>query len=41
MPKKPIDYKKALIYNIVCKTDPTILYIGSTTDFRKRKARVI
>lgn len=37
MPKKPIDYKKALIYSIVCKTDPTLLYIGSTTDFRHRK----
>lgn len=38
MPKKPIDYSKALIYSIVCKTDPTLLYIGSTTDFRHRKS---
>ena len=37
MPKKPIDYSKALIYSIVCKTDETILYIGSTTNFTKRK----
>lgn len=38
MPKKPIDYKKSLIYAITCKADPTLLYVGSTTDFRKRKA---
>jgi hypothetical protein len=37
MPRKPIDYSKALIYSIVCKTDPTLLYIGSTTNFRIRK----
>jgi predicted GIY-YIG superfamily endonuclease len=38
MPKKPIDYSKALIYSIVCKADPNLLYIGSTTDFRHRKS---
>lgn len=37
MPKKPIDYSKALIYSIVCKTDETLLYIGSTTNFKIRK----
>ena len=37
MPKKPIDYSKALIYSIVCKTDESLLYIGSTTNFTKRK----
>src|SRR3989338_6111731 len=38
MPKKPIDYSKAVIYKICCR-DPTIkdIYIGSTTDLRKRK----
>ena len=38
MPKKPIDYSKGLIYSIVCKTDETLLYIGSTTNFRQRKS---
>jgi hypothetical protein len=37
MPKKPIDYSNALIYSIICKTDETLLYIGSTTNFRQRK----
>ena len=37
MPKTPIDYSKAVIYSIVCKTDDTLLYIGSTTGFSKRK----
>ena len=39
MPRTPIDYKKAVIYMIVCKTNSSLLYIGSTTDFRKRKGR--
>ena len=39
MPKKPIDYKKSVIYSITSKTDETLLYIGSTTDFRRRKTR--
>jgi predicted GIY-YIG superfamily endonuclease len=38
MPKKPIDYKKAIIYKI-CNTDETLVYIGSTTDYRKRKSK--
>jgi hypothetical protein len=37
MPKTPIDYSKAIIYSIVCKTDETLIYIGSTTNFRERK----
>ena len=40
MPKNPIDYCKSLIYKIACN-DPTItdIYVGSTTNFVKRKAR--
>ena len=38
MPKTPIDYSKAVIYSIVCKTDETLLYVGSTTEFTKRKS---
>jgi len=34
MPRKPIDYKKSVIYTI--KTGNS-LYVGSTSDFRKRK----
>ena len=37
MPKTPIDYSKGLIYSIVCKTNETLIYIGSTTNFRQRK----
>jgi hypothetical protein len=38
MPKIAIDYSKTIIYKIVCN-DLTItdLYVGSTTDFSKRK----
>ena len=36
MPRKATDYKKAVIYKI-CNNDETLLYIGSTTDFRHRK----
>jgi hypothetical protein len=38
MPRLPIDYSKSIIYSIVSKTDETLLYVGSTTDFIKRKA---
>ena len=38
MPRKPINYKKAIIYKLVCNdlliTD---LYVGHTTDFTNRK----
>jgi predicted house-cleaning noncanonical NTP pyrophosphatase (MazG superfamily) len=37
MPKTPRDFSKGLIYSIVCKTDKTLIYIGSTTNFTKRK----
>ena len=37
MPKIPIDYSNGLIYSIVCKTDETMLYIGSTTNYTQRK----
>lgn len=38
MPKKPVDYSKAVIYKIVCK-DPEIkgIYVGATTDLKSRK----
>ena len=40
MPRTPIDYSKSIIYKICCK-DPEIkdIYIGSTTNFTKRKSR--
>ena len=40
MPRLPIDFSKMVIYKIVCN-DLTItdLYVGSTTDFTKRKCR--
>jgi hypothetical protein len=37
MPKTPRDFSKGLIYSIVCKTDETLIYVGSTTNFRQRK----
>jgi hypothetical protein len=36
MPRKPIDYSKAMIYTI-SKGD--LVYVGSTTDFTKRKSQ--
>ena len=41
MPRLPIDYSKTLIYKLVHKEDydNANIYIGSTTDFRKRKNR--
>ena len=38
MPITPIDYQKTIIYKIVC-TDLNVkdIYIGSTTDFKRRK----
>jgi hypothetical protein len=39
MPKKEIDYSKTVIYKIVCcDLNVTDNYVGSTTDFRKRKS---
>ena len=39
MPRTPIDYSKTLIYKLVHKEDydNENIYIGSTTDFVKRK----
>ncbi len=39
MPRNEIDYSKTIIYKIVCN-DLTITdcYVGSTTDFKTRKA---
>ena len=38
MPKIPIDYSNSVIYKIVCKDLAiTDLYVGSTTQFTKRK----
>jgi hypothetical protein len=36
MPLKPIDYKNAIIYKIT-NADESLIYVGSTTDFRHRK----
>jgi hypothetical protein len=39
MPKRIIDYSKTIIYKIVCKdTEIKDVYVGSTTQFTKRKA---
>ena len=38
MPKTPQDFSKGLIYSIVCKTDETLIYVGSTTNFTQRKS---
>jgi hypothetical protein len=39
MPRTPVDYSKTLIYKLVHKEDydNANIYVGSTTDFRKRK----
>jgi hypothetical protein len=38
MPKQEIDYTNTIMYKIVCKDlNITDLYVGSTTDFRRRK----
>jgi hypothetical protein len=38
MPRLNIDYSKTIIYKLVCKNlEVTDLYVGSTTDFIKRK----
>ena len=39
MPKLPIDYSKTIIYRISCDELPDFIYIGSTTDFIKRKSQ--
>ena len=37
MPKTPIDYSKSVIYKIEHMDKPELVYVGSTTDFTKRK----
>ena len=37
MPKTPIDFSKAIIYKIEHMEKPELVYVGSTTDFTKRK----
>jgi hypothetical protein len=37
MPRKDIDYQKSVIYKIEHLEKPELLYVGSTTDFVKRK----
>jgi hypothetical protein len=37
MPKTPCDYSRTVIYKIQHIDNDTLLYIGSTTDFTKRK----
>jgi hypothetical protein len=39
MPKLPIDYSRTVIYRISCNDLPDFIYVGSTTDFVKRKNR--
>ena len=40
MPKLPIDYSKSLIYKLCCNDlNITDIYIGSTTNFSKRKGQ--
>ena len=40
MPRKEIDYSKCIIYKIVCNDlNVKDLYVGSTTDFTKRKSQ--
>lgn len=39
MPKKAIDYSKTIIYKLICKDENvTDFYVGSTTDFTRRKS---
>jgi len=37
MPRLPIDYSRTVIYRISCNELPDFIYIGSTTNFVKRK----
>ena len=37
MPKQAVDYSKTIIYKIICDDLPDYIYIGHTTNFRKRK----
>lgn len=37
MPRKPINWANTIIYVIRSLTDPTLIYVGSTTDYNNRK----
>ena len=37
MPRKPIDYSRTIIYKIEHNENKEFVYVGSTTDFTKRK----
>jgi len=39
MPLTPVDYSKTVIYKIQHNEDETLLYVGSTTDFTRRKSK--
>ena len=39
MPKTPIDYSKSVIYKIEHIDKPELVYVGSTTNFTKRKCQ--
>jgi len=39
MPLTPVDYSKTVIYKIQHNEDETLLYVGSTTDFTRRKSQ--
>ena len=39
MPKTPMDYSKCCIYKIEHNDDESLVYVGHTTNFDKRKAR--
>ena len=37
MPRKSVDYSRTIIYKIQHEDDDELIYVGSTTDFTKRK----
>mmetsp|Transcript_23477 Transcript_23477/g.27576 ORF Transcript_23477/g.27576 Transcript_23477/m.27576 type:complete len:159 (+) Transcript_23477:90-566(+) len=39
MPRTPVDYSKIVIYKIQHIEDESLIYVGSTTDFTRRKAQ--
>mmetsp|Transcript_43681 Transcript_43681/g.56018 ORF Transcript_43681/g.56018 Transcript_43681/m.56018 type:complete len:166 (-) Transcript_43681:19-516(-) len=39
MPRKAIDYSKTIIYKLQHIEDESLLYVGSTTDFTRRKSK--
>jgi len=39
MPRNPIDYSKTIIYKIEHNVDKSLVYVGSTTNFIKRKSQ--